>query len=214
MGPHCLVPCRYLQNLKINASVWSDHHHSKMSAHQRDDLNCMHINTTLVHNHTFAKALHEGGNYTVGLFGKWLNNCPFCGTSVPAGFDAWFANGGGNYIAPQFHVRNLEQLGFQNGHWQGGSENYSTAVIGNVSVAWIRSVLYAGSQPFFAFIAPKAAHEPYIPAPWHTNHWDPTWPLREPRTPNWNCTHAARAHHHGSIASAPMLSDKVSTSAV
>ena len=40
---------------------------------------------------------------------------------------------------------------------------------GNVSVAWIKKVAAAakdGSQPFMAYIAPKAAHEPFNPAPW------------------------------------------------
>ena len=31
------------------------------------------------------------------------------------------------------------------------------------------------TRPFFAYIAPKAAHEPFNPAPWYLDHWDPSW---------------------------------------
>ena len=41
------------------------------------------------------------------------------------------------------------------------------ALVGNVSSAWIRKVVAEDpSRPFFAYIAPKAAHEPFNPAPW------------------------------------------------
>ena len=32
-------------------------------------------------------------------------------------------------------------------------------------------------QPFFAYIAPKAVHEPFIPAPWYLD----TWPVESPQ---------------------------------
>ena len=44
----------------------------------------------------------------------------------------------------------------------------STSVIGNVSIAWIKKVVNEDpARPFFAHIAPKAAHEPFNPAPWY-----------------------------------------------
>ena len=47
------------------------------------------------------------------------------------------------------------------GCWQGSVDNYSTSVIGNVSVAWITKVVHEEpDRPFMAYIAPKAAHEP------------------------------------------------------
>lgn len=91
----------------------------------------MHVNEDLVNNKTFAKYLAgaclscatlscshfesvretltaglpccryvEGAGYKVGMFGKYLNNVP---NFVPVGFDAFMANGGGNYIAPVRH---------------------------------------------------------------------------------------------------------------
>ena len=52
-----------------------------------------------VNNYTFARYLKEEAGYKVGMFGKYLNTFPQNGY-VPPGFDAWLANGGGNYIAP------------------------------------------------------------------------------------------------------------------
>jgi N-acetylglucosamine-6-sulfatase len=66
---------------------------------------CMHVDETLVNNNTFAKYLMQDAGYTVGMFGKYLNNVP---DFTPIGFDAWMANGGGNYIAPAFSTSGLE----------------------------------------------------------------------------------------------------------
>ena len=96
----------------------------------------MHVDYEHVNNNTFARVLKEEGNYTVGMFGKYLNEMP---ATVPPGFDAWLANGGGDYIAPAFMTQNID--GLPDGHWRGTAENYSTAVIGNTSIAWIRKVL-------------------------------------------------------------------------
>ena len=50
-----------------------------------------------------------------------------------AGFDAWLANGGGDYIAPEFSTHNAGP-GIPDGHWQGTEDNYTTAVVGNLSM--------------------------------------------------------------------------------
>ena len=44
----------------------------------------------LVNNNTLALYLKRQAGYRVGMFGKYLNNCP---NKPPPGFDAWFANG-------------------------------------------------------------------------------------------------------------------------
>lgn len=56
----------------------------------------MHVNEALVNNYTFASRLAANAGYRVGMFGKYLNVCPDS-NNVPPGFDAWFANGGGDY---------------------------------------------------------------------------------------------------------------------
>ncbi len=161
---------------------------------------CMHVNENLVNNATFAKRLKDNG-YTVGIFGKYLNNCP---PKAPPGFDAYFANGGGTYYSPAFAVQNID--GFPDGPWKGGPDNYSTSVIGNVSLAWIRK--QTAEKPFFAYIAPKAAHEPFLPAPWYNTTWDPSWPEHEPRPESWNCSAESRKDHHYTIATEPMIGEE------
>jgi hypothetical protein len=83
--------------------------------------------------------------------------------------------------------------------------------VGNVSIAWIRHVVAEdASRPFFAYIAPKAAHEPFNPAPWYRTYWDPSWPTSEPTSnPAWNSSFAARADHHGNIATESLITTQV-----
>ena len=57
------------------------------------------------------------------------------------------------------------------------------------------------NRPFFAYIAPKAAHEPFDPAPWYAGAWDASWPEHEPRPVNWNCSAEARSGHAGVVPS-------------
>ena len=115
----------------------------------------MHVNYSKVNGHTFARVLSEQAGYAVGLFGKYLNVMPK--QYPPPGFDAWLANGGGTYISPQFQTHNID--GLPDGGWTGSVENYTTAVVGNASIAWINKVAAAEpARPWFAYVAPKAAH--------------------------------------------------------
>lgn len=99
----------------------------------------MHINENLVNNQTFARYLHERG-YTVGMFGKYLNANP---KAPPAGIDAYMTNGGGEYMAPQFDTSGVSDLGpyfMPDGGWHGNSSDYTTSVVGNMSMSWIKKV--------------------------------------------------------------------------
>ena len=189
-----LLSGRYLHNIKATGSS---------ACHGAGCGYCdgMHINYTKVNPHSFARTLSEEGGYTVGMFGKYLNVMPE--DYPPPGWDAWLANEGGSYIAPSFQTKNI--AGKPDGGWQGNSSDYTTAVVGNASITWIKSVARQG-KPWFAYVAPKAAHEPFNPAPWYEEHWDASWPAHEPRTPNWNCSAESRKDHHGNIATQPMLS--------
>ena len=65
------------------------------------------------------------------------------------------------------------------GTWHGTLDNYTTATVGNTSIAWINKVVHEDpARPFFAYVAPKAAHEPFNPALWYEGHWDDSWPVR------------------------------------
>ena len=189
-----LLSGRYFHNIRVDATK------PKPEPKGSD---CMHVNENKFNNATFAKELHEAG-YAVGMFGKYLNSVP---DYVPVGFDAWLANGGGNYVAPEFATRGLEAFsGIADGRWHGTQDNYTVSVVGNVSTAWIRHVHAQNPErPFFAYIAPKAVHEPFIPAPWYLDTWKAGWPEHEPRPAPWNASAAARRDHHGTVATAPQL---------
>lgn len=167
----------------------------------------MHVNYTIVNQHNFPKILKEEAGYATGLFGKYTNVLPSVGAAP--GFDAWLANGGGDYIAPSFKTQGIDGLPDGENHFSSDPAHYSTAVIGNYSVAWIKKVAKQG-LPFYAHIAPKAAHEPFNPAPWHADHWDPSWPDHEPRPENWNCSIESRKKHHGNIATEPLITEAAS----
>lgn len=140
---------------------------------------CMHINEDLVNNQTFALYLHNQG-YTVGMFGKYLNSNPKA-NQVPPGIDAYMTNGGGNYMAPQFDTKGVADLApyfMQDGSWNGNKSDYTTAVVGNTSMAWLKKVAH-GPRPFFAYIAPKACHEPFTPAPWYADYWSSSWSVSD-----------------------------------
>lgn len=79
--------------------------------------------------------------------------------------------------------------------------------MGNISTAWIRHVRRTTPDaPFFAYIAPKAAHEPFNPAPWYVDTWEAHWPAHEPRPRGvWNASYESRRRHHGNIATQPLL---------
>jgi len=73
-------------------------------------------------------------------------------------------------------------------------------------MAWLKKVAH-GPRPFFAYIAPKACHEPFTPAPWYADYWSSSWPKQEPRPVSWNCSMESRANHHGNIATNPLISE-------
>ena len=59
------------------------------------------------------------------------------------------------------HTGNTSTPGCENG------ECYTTSVMGNASVDWIRSVIADKMHPpFYAWIGPHAPHLPSTPAPW------------------------------------------------
>ena len=83
--------------------------------------------------------------YATGLFGKYANAMPEGGT-VPRGWDAWFANDGGTYFDPSFWSRGVPDVPDGRFH----AEGYSTAIIGNASVAFLEN----GARP--AGVGPAA----------------------------------------------------------
>jgi hypothetical protein len=122
----------------------------------------MHVDEGLVNNQTFAVKLADAG-YVVGFFGKTLNNCPL----LPfAGVSAWLANGGGSYNNPSFAIKGIDGLPDGMLHFDANhtatlgllGSSYSTSVIGNYSLEWIKKVAKQ-ERPFMAYIGTKAPRE-------------------------------------------------------
>eukprot|EP01060_Flectonema_neradi_P023355 TRINITY_DN315_c0_g2_i5.p1 TRINITY_DN315_c0_g2~~TRINITY_DN315_c0_g2_i5.p1 ORF type:complete len:524 (+),score=126.69 TRINITY_DN315_c0_g2_i5:42-1574(+) len=186
---------RYFHNLKVEGQC-------AVAYGGKDDNGnfcCMHIDEATVSNYTMAKTLSDAG-YKVGMFGKYLNY--FEGPPAP-GFDAWLANGGGNYFSPQFFTKGI--TGLPDGSVTFNKTDYTTAVVGNYSNAWIKEVK---DDPFVAFINPKACHEPFTPAPWYKDTWEEGWPAQAPRPPSWNMTKEQRADHHPTIANQDVFTEQ------
>jgi len=124
-----------------------------------DSGGCMHVNESKVNPTSFGAAL-GGAGYTLGWFGKHMNSCPH---NPPPGWDCptchWFANGGGSDSEPggylnasfshfaggvavgpdAYHPKAGTYVGNTNGEFAG----YTTSVIANRSIAWLRGVAAA-----------------------------------------------------------------------
>jgi len=160
----------------------------------------------------FAPHLQRAG-YTVGIFGKHLNN--FNPTCPPPGVDRWFANGGGNYFNPEFSFASAGTESttaiFNNCSYNQGA-CYSTSVIANASINWLRELAAQPlhqRKPWMAYIAVKAPHIQdgpgwpiTLPAPWYNDTFKG---LTAPRTPNWN---ASCPKHHWMIRQQPPLTQE------
>jgi arylsulfatase A-like enzyme len=85
------------------------------------------------------------------------------------------------------------------------SNEYSTAVMGNASVAWLTQQLQNKNEPFFMTVAPHAPHEPYTPAPWYVNATVPNIPY--PRHPWLN--HSAEGHVPWLAALPPLTHERM-----
>jgi N-acetylglucosamine-6-sulfatase len=180
---------------------------------------CMHVNVSSNLEHYFYKRDYFARyfaesplNYTVGVFGKHLNTKNPVG--CPPGVDRWLVNGGGSYLNPTFSwassgVQPTPEVAFDNCT---NMPCYSTSIIGNSSIGWIRDHVLSrhDTRPFFAYISVKAPHledgtgfPQAIPAPWYQNV---SLPERlAPRTPSYNLS---RPDHHWLVRSQPPLTDE------
>ena len=187
---------RYLHNLRVDPRA----------PPTEADEECMHVDGTKVNNRSFAVALQAHG-YRTALIGKYLNRWPM--RYVPDGFDSFLGNGGGNFVHPKFVARGMQWMGIRDGRWRSPPGSYTTAIVGNATAAFVRQAVAAARtdhRPFFAMMAPKAAHEPFLPAAWYADTWEAGWPDHEPRPPSWNASAAARRTKHGILPSQPPLS--------
>ena len=98
----------------------------------------------------------DAAGYRTGLFGKYLNE--YSGTGIPPGWDRWFAHTG-------FHRYYDYKINADGTVRRFGSSKaaYETDVMANRTKTFIGTIARAG-KPFFAYVAPKAPHDPATPA--------------------------------------------------
>ena len=128
---------------------------------------------------TIATWLSAAGYHT-GFMGKYMNEYPFPDnkTYVPAGWDEWYSPAKGK-----------PYTGFEYTMNENGSlvdyfdpSQYITDVLSDKADDFIRRAT-SGEEPFFLQVSTYAPHEPYTPAPRHT---DTFADIQAPRTPSFN----------------------------
>ncbi len=121
-----------------------------------------------------ATRLNDAG-YRTGLFGKYVNEYNDA-TSVPPGWDSWFAAFDYRYFDYHVNVNGTDE-------YFGTTEgDYITDVLARRTNQFIGNSVEDG-EPFFAYVAPIAPHGPSVPAPRDAHAFD-----REtaPRLPSFN----------------------------
>jgi arylsulfatase A-like enzyme len=121
---------------------------------------------TGVEDATVATALHDAG-YRTGLFGKYLNGYPNTAGPdyVPPGWDSWSSSSKGNAYGEYDYTLNQDGKQVDYGH---GPDDYGTDVYTRQTTAFVDRAKAAG-QPFFAYLAVYAPHQPATPAPQDTD---------------------------------------------
>jgi N-acetylglucosamine-6-sulfatase len=117
----------------------------------------------------------NGAGYRTGLFGKYFNS--YDGTTVPQGWDDWFGFVGNS----RFVNYDVNDNGTMT-HFGTDEGDYSTDVLGVQTKEFINTSVRA-DEPFFAYVAPKAPHDPLVPAPRHEHAYDGE---QAPRLPSFN----------------------------
>lgn len=157
----------------------------------------MNSNSTEWQQNTMATGLQAVG-YRTALFGKYLNtHAWFCdkGVRIPPGWDRFFASCNGVYYYNTWNdqgkmITNDPKL---TGPMNADGSNYNTAIVGNYTVDYIRSVPH--DKPFFVFAAPHAPHVgangqggagvSATPAKWYDKR-EIFGGVKAPRQPNYN----------------------------
>ena len=110
---------------------------------------------------TIAVALHDAGYHTA-LVGKYLNRFGL-NRSIPVGWDDWYSTSSTDYIDFEINV-NGTPVEFR------GDDQYLTDILTTKAVETIANTPV--DQPLFLYFAPKAPHEPSIPAKRHASDFN------------------------------------------
>jgi N-acetylglucosamine-6-sulfatase len=105
-----------------------------------------------------ATRLDDAG-YRTALFGKYLNKYYDKTSSVPPGWDRWFANVGSGLLYFDYDINDNGTIR----HFGTNDSDYKTDVLSRKTNAFITNSAPGG--PFFAYVAPVAPHMPAPPLP-------------------------------------------------
>jgi arylsulfatase A-like enzyme len=125
-----------------------------------------------------ATRLHDAG-YRTGLFGKYLNH--YEGSSVPPGWDNWFATFDSNEDQAHYFDYDVNNNGTIR-HYGTGENDYITDVLSKQTQQFIGTSVAQG-KPFFAYVASRAPHGVARPAPRDEHTFDGE---KAPRLPSFN----------------------------
>ena len=122
-------------------------------------------------NENVATQLHAAGYHT-GLFGKYLNQygAGFTNPALPprpVGWDVWFA-----FLHPINYLNyDVNDNGIRK-HFGTKASDYSTDVLKSETLQFIADSVGLDKPPFFAYVAPKAPHDPFASVPRHQHDFD------------------------------------------
>src|SRR5829696_6990473 len=119
-------------------------------------------------------SLQEGG-YQTAFFGKYLNQYPGDDpTHVPPGWDEWYGKLNEQKLYDYEINENGEVVSYGS-----ETEDFFTDVLSNQATDFVRRAA-PEDQPFFAYVAPTAPHEPATPAERHKGAFADEEPPRPP----------------------------------
>jgi len=126
---------------------------------------------------TIATRLH-GARYSTALIGKYLNGYAKAGY-VPPGWDRWvaFTTSGQGAGDGDYYDYDLSVDGRAVSHGR-RPKDYSTDVLADDAVSFVQGA--DPTRPLFLYFAPKAPHEPPVPAPRHEIAFSDLPPWRPP----------------------------------
>ena len=166
---------------------------------------CMRMNCSRAfERETYANALKRAG-YDTAYFGKYLNPpamVRYCRNETlgplehgwPDGWDVFFGMCD-QLSTPQGGYYSVNWVDSASGaiHFTGTQpSNYTTSVVGNKTVAYLRSKA-SSATPFFVSAAVRAPHAPQLPPPWYADAFPGA---AIPRTGSYNASASGKPVEH------------------